>query len=357
MKIWCKFKCLVGPVALNSRKWAQSYYHGSRDLSIPLVDFNGFYGGIASEKQLTAAQVIAALRSVGCFHITGHSISEDQLANALNHSSDIFNPINSVKSKTNSNRSHKAMDSSEDDIERTVLRNLYSSWSTISLPSTDDDADLTGSYEIVADSVIEVGKDQLSERPGYKPIFFKFFVDCHMLHLQIMESIAIGFGLPKDFFVPSCSEMDHTLRLVRHPSALSHTAQKHGPIPHNDIASMTIHFQNYRGDLHLIDSSGSLVQAPLPLPGVATVTAGSLLRRWSNDMFASPQICAMPPASSVADGAVPVASASAALVCRPNLDAVIQCLHGCSGPGHPRRHADVTVRELLGRGPQPAQAM
>jgi hypothetical protein len=107
-------------------------------------------------------------------------------------------------------------------------------------------------------------------------------------------------------------------------SDLSHTARKPKPSAHQDVASITIHFTNNRSDLHYMDASGTLVHAPPPAPGVATVTPSSLLqalrpsarrgwRRW-----------------------------------RSKLDAVIRCLHGCSRPGRPRRHADVTVREPPG---------
>jgi isopenicillin N synthase-like dioxygenase len=44
-----------------------------------------------------------------------------------------------------------------------------------------------------------------------------FYQKCFLLHLNVMDSLAIGLGLGTGFFEPYCNAQDNNLRLLHYP--------------------------------------------------------------------------------------------------------------------------------------------
>lgn len=79
-----------------------------------------------------------------------------------------------------------------------------------------------------------------------------FFKTCHELQLQIMNSIALGFGIEDGYFNKFCNKMDHNLRLLHYPSVPTDILDREEQSrtgAHTDYGSLTLLFQDNRGGL------------------------------------------------------------------------------------------------------------
>ena len=132
---------------------------GLCNFSTPFVSFlKGIIGRDLRQKNASYVQGVAAWRSVGRFLVIRRTISKNKLLCISQFSiSNGGSDQNSVEAKITSNgnraeKAKKAKDVDNDDIEFILEKNLYSSWSTISLPDSEANEDLAEPCEIVADS-------------------------------------------------------------------------------------------------------------------------------------------------------------------------------------------------------------
>ena len=105
----------------------------------------------------------------------------------------------------------------------------------------------------------EIGKEPSSDFqnnwPGdskYQKHFMEFFKTCHLLHLKIMNAIALGFSLPDGYFDRFCDQMDHNLRLLHYPAvpkSILDRKEQNRTGAHTDYGSLTLLFQDDRGGL------------------------------------------------------------------------------------------------------------
>ena len=118
-----------------------------------------------------------------------------------------------------------------------------------------------------------------------------FFERCRQLHNVVMRGIALGMGLPADFFDPFVADGDNTLRLLHYP-AVSASAFQGGKCKragtHTDFGSLTFLFQDDRGGLQVAKpgTEGLFIDVQ-PIEGAIVVNSGDLLARWSNDLIRS----------------------------------------------------------------------
>jgi isopenicillin N synthase-like dioxygenase len=51
----------------------------------------------------------------------------------------------------------------------------------------------------------------------FREFFIDFFGTCHLLHMEVMRSVALGLGLKEEFFEDKIGERYHNLRLLSYP--------------------------------------------------------------------------------------------------------------------------------------------
>lgn len=200
---------------------------------------------------------------------------------------------------------------------------------------------------------MEIGREGVDGLPNRWPDYFdeegqafertmlSFFERCKALHVQIMQAIAVGLGLPSEhFFDEFLVAGDNTLRLLHYPSVDRDIFQKHpGQVragEHSDYGSITLLFQDARGGLQVRSPRGTFVDVT-PIPDTIVVNAGDLLARWSNDIIMSTRHRVVEPPSNVGTAEDPVdkhvypARYSVAYFCNPNMDQFIEALPGTYG--------------------------
>ena len=143
---------------------------------------------------------------------------------------------------------------------------------------------------------------------GFRATMLDFFERCRELHSVVMRGIALGMGLPADFFDPFVADGDNTLRLLHYPAA-SPSAFRGGKCmragAHTDFGSLTFLFQDDRGGLQ-VEKPGmpGLFIDVQPIEGAIVVNSGDLLARWSNDLIRSTVHRVVEPPRRVESGAV-----------------------------------------------------
>jgi isopenicillin N synthase-like dioxygenase len=180
--------------------------------------------------------------------------------------------------------------------------------------------------------------------PEFQKHQMQFFDHCHHLHLNVMNAIGLGLGLPNNFFVQYCNAKDHNLRLLHYP-AVKKTAHLNRAGAHTDYGSITLLFQDNKGGLQVKNSNDEYVAAP-PIEGTIVINAGDLLARWSNDIIKSTKHRVVaPPFDTKSDMFPP--RYSVAFFCNPNWDAKIECLDGCWSAENPKKYEPLTTHDYL----------
>ena len=181
--------------------------------------------------------------------------------------------------------------------------------------------------------------DQLDdEGKNFKRIMQSFIARCMDLHTTVMQSIAVGMGLPEHFFDEFTNDGDNTLRLLHYPPVSKEVFLKNSGQArageHSDYGSITLLFQDSCGGLQVQSPKGTFVDAT-PVPDTIVVNAGDLMARWSNDIIKSTKHRVIQPTCGTDDAAPDMYPArySIAYFCRPNLDKFIEALPGTYGDG------------------------
>jgi isopenicillin N synthase-like dioxygenase len=110
--------------------------------------------------------------------------------------------------------------------------------------------DLKESFEIGKEPCHDFHNNWPPALPSFQSKMMDFFDSCHSLHLLVMDSIGLGLGLNRGFFVPYCDKKDHNMRLLHYPSvphALLDQPSQTRCGAHSDYGSVTLLFQDEIG--------------------------------------------------------------------------------------------------------------
>lgn len=167
-----------------------------------------------------------------------------------------------------------------------------------------------------------------------------FFAMCNDLHVKFMQSLALGMGLPLNFFDEYTSGGDNNLRLLHYPPVHKSVFQQNeGQVragEHSDYGSITLLFQDARGGLQVRSPRGTFIDA-FPIADTIVINAGDLLARWSNDEIKSTRHRVVEPGLSSSPGMdnetedVYPSRYSVAYFCNPNFEKFIEALPGTYG--------------------------
>jgi isopenicillin N synthase-like dioxygenase len=128
--------------------------------------------------------------------------------------------------------------------------------------------------------------------PGFRAYAVSFFDTCREFQIsKLLPALAIGMGLPSDFFFSYHENAENQLRLLHYPEAptsVFESGEKGRIGAHTDYDTATLLFQDDCGGLEVESPSipGVFIHAP-PIPGAVLVNIGDFLMRWSNDTLKS----------------------------------------------------------------------
>jgi isopenicillin N synthase-like dioxygenase len=181
---------------------------------------------------------------------------------------------------------------------------------------------------------------------SYKDILLDYFERMDKLFLKMLEYLALGLGLPRNYLVQKCNNNHENLRLLHYPR-LSDPDRVRGNI-HSDFGVLTLLVQDSVGGLKVQHVDGTWISLE-PRPGSIVVNVGDMLMRWSNDTFKATLHCVMPPPKSgEGDGTTTEIPErySIAFFCNANRDTIIECLEPCCNDV-PAKYPPINAHEYL----------
>lgn len=182
--------------------------------------------------------------------------------------------------------------------------------------------------------------------PTMAPTLRAYYDELARLVERLMSLMAVGLGLPSDYFASYIDEHTSALRVLHYPD-LGDVSVEPGQLragAHSDYGTLTLLRQDDApGGLQVRDVSGAWHAVPA-LDGAYVVNVGDALERWTNDRWRSTlHRVVVPPADARRD----CSRQSLAFFHNANWDAVIECLPTCLDPGGTPRHEPITAGRHL----------
>lgn len=131
------------------------------------------------------------------------------------------------------------------------------------------------------------GPNQWPDLPGFRDTILAYNSALEALARRLTAAVALGFGLPEDFFAPHFARPTTWLRLLHYPpQPPDDDDEQFGSAPHTDYGFLTILAQDSTGGLEVQRRDGGWIQAP-PRPGTFVVNVADILMRWSDGVLVS----------------------------------------------------------------------
>ncbi|KAJ6528717.1 Clavaminate synthase-like protein [Mycena vulgaris] len=316
---------------------------------IAIVDFSPFTDG--SNKQEVADKILASFKEIGFVYLVNHRIASERVAKMFALSKEFFAQPMDVKMLAPhppSGTHHRGYSAPG---QEKVSQHVY-------------DADAIAEHRAHAPDAkesFECGRegDEVMPNiwlpdgilPGFKEECLEFFWLCHAVQLDILRALAVGFGLPEEYFLKVHTAPDNQLRLLHYPSVpvdSLHTDKIARIGEHSDFGSITLLLQDDVGGLEVEDPRvpGSFRPAP-PVPGALIVNAGDFMMRWSNDTIRSTvHRVRAPPGPVQIDGMTPERY-SIPYFCCADFSTVVGCIPGTWSTDHPKKYEPISAQEYI----------
>eukprot|EP00667_Euglena_gracilis_P015481 EG_transcript_16113 len=178
--------------------------------------------------------------------------------------------------------------------------------------------------------------------PEFAAAVRAYWAEMRRLLLDVLRLSACALGLEPDFFLPSHTPGDLTLRLAHYSAVPSGATGDRGVRlrygAHTDYTGFTLLFTDGPG--LEVDFDGQWLPVPV-MAEAFVVNAGDLIAQWTNDVWKSGlHRVVWPPAPTQE-------RQSLVFFTGPNDDYVVEPLSTCTGPDHPPRYPAVQAGEYL----------
>jgi isopenicillin N synthase-like dioxygenase len=329
-------------------------------LSIPVVDFGPFSSGRREDAIAVGKALYEAFRDYGFAYVSNHTVPQDIVDEAFAWNARFFALPQSVKEKAPHppygwwHRGYSGVGREK------VVQMVYDEESIGELRKVPD---FKESFEIGRDGPdtktpnIWIPEEDL---PGFREFFTRFFDIGYEMEVQMLRAIAIGMGLPDEFFLAYHQRKDNQIRLLHYPpveESLLNDGKMERIASHTDFGTMTMLFQDSVGGLEVEDihEKGKFNPAPY-IPGTIVVNIGDFLQRWSNDHLRStlhrvraPPLDETP--QGAADGAQKMTRArySIPYFVTADHEKVIDTLPGCFSESNPKKYDPINSGEYISR--------
>jgi isopenicillin N synthase-like dioxygenase len=182
--------------------------------------------------------------------------------------------------------------------------------------------------------------------PQIEPTFRAYYDAMASLVERLMEHMAPGLGLERDYFRPHIDRHTSALRALHYPD-VEGAAVEAGQLragAHTDYGTLTLLRQDDApGGLQVRGVDDRWHDVPA-VAGAFVVNVGDALQRWTNDRWRSTMHRVVVPPAGVGRSCERY---SMAFFHNANWDAIIECLPTCRRRGEPARHAPVTAGRHL----------
>ena len=268
--------------------------------SVPVIDLVPWFSGDETARSAVAAQVDAALQSVGFFLITGHGVPDDMRALVRAEARAFFALPGEVKQR------YAVTVAGRGWLPPGVEANAYAE-------GTQTPPDMKESFAVGADQ--PTGDPEVdgywfrpnvypAEVPGMEPAVVTYLARMRELANELLVICATALGLERDFFIRHTGHATHTMNINRYPPMAVVGRPEPGQYrigPHTDFGTVTIlDREPGRGGLQVWTEEDGWQDAPHQA-GAFTINTGDLLARWSGDRWKSDRHRVLPPQAEAPD--------------------------------------------------------
>jgi len=329
-----KFNAEAKEAALRqeSQSWDIGNIQPALAGDIPTIDIQDYRAsGSASALEQAAAQLGKACRQSGFYHLVGHGLSKDLLADVLAQAR-CFHELPQAQKMT------LAMDDNNPQPAGTG----FLPYQHNKLPKRDH-GNKNEAYLIKRDHRIALTDNpwpQADWLPTFQTNIMAYAKQLETLALSLLPLYARALQMPADFFAPAFQQPFYRLRLTRYPAAGAATVRGYGIAPHVDTTFFTLLLQDGEGLRVYSERRQCWIAVPYKVGGLV-VNTGELLKQWSNDEFISVKHFADNPDTKVDRYSVPFffnATANYPMACIPS----------CCSAQRPARYPTISYDQSQG---------
>jgi isopenicillin N synthase-like dioxygenase len=309
--------------------------------SVPVLDLGPWYSGDPDQRAELAAQLDAALGSVGFLLVTGHGVDPALRARVRAAGHEFFALPESVK------RQYAVTVAGRGWLPPGVEANGYAE-------GTETPPDLKESYSVGADQPVGIAAVDgywfqpnvwPAEVPTLQLVVTEYLAQMRRLADDLLELCAAALQQPLDFFTAPSDHPTHTLNLNWYPpiEMVGDPLPNQFRIgPHTDFGTVTIlDREPGSGGLQVWDAARDEWEDAPYDPDAFTINTGDLLARWSGDRWTSNRHRVLPPsADAPAESLI-----SLVYFHETNHDTVVEALQ--PPIGRPNRHPPVLAADFL----------
>ena len=268
--------------------------------SVPIIDLAPWFGSAGPARADVAAQVDAALRSVGFFLIAGHGVPDELRARVRAEARAFFALPPAAKQR------YAVTVAGRGWLPTGVEGNAYAE-------GTETPPDLKESFAVGADQPTgDPAADGYwfqpnvypAEAPGLRPAVVEYLARMRGLADELLVVCAAALGLDRDFFTRHTGHATHTMNINWYPPMTVAGEPEPGQYrigPHTDFGTVTIlDREPGRGGLQVWTRRTAGQDVPYH-PGTFTINAGDLLARWSGSRWMSNRHRVLPPQAEAPD--------------------------------------------------------
>lgn len=246
--------------------------------SLPIVDVAPLRAG-GAEKQLVAAKIDVACRRSGFFYVTGHGVDASLQHDLQTFAREFFARPTAEKLQIDMSRGERAW------------RGYFRVGDELTSGRPDQKEGLYFGQELAADHpLVQAGTPLHGPNlfpvvpAGLRSTVLQYMAALTELGHQLMAGIALGLGLPENYFAEHGTRDPLMLfRIFNYPPPAS--PELWGVGEHTDYGLLTILLQDDVGGLEVKSKSG-WVAAP-PLPGTFVCNIGDMLDRMTRGVYRS----------------------------------------------------------------------
>jgi len=280
--------------------------------AVPIVDLKGIEED-PSQKRRVAQLIASACENVGFLYVINHNIPKQQTDTILDLTNKFFALPLSTKMTVGKHSWNRANP------------NTYRGY----FPVQDSLTSHKEGFEMGWEQINSYGSTPFHEPnvwledasiPTFKEEMKSYFDSMKTLGDTIMNLIALGVGLPENFFETKFDKPISTLRILHYPTR-GETSESTtlSCSEHTDSGVLTLLFQDDTGGLQVRNRAGKWIDVPF-IPGSFVINLGDMLQRWTNNRFSSTVHRVL---NNKKD------RISIPYFYEPNFDAVIECLPTC----------------------------
>ena len=309
--------------------------------SVPILDLTGWYSPDPARRRQIAAQLDAALSSVGFFLVTGHRVDPQLRAAVRAASHQFFALPDAVKQR------YAVTVAGRGWLPPGVEANGYAE-------GTQTPPDLKESYSVGADQPVGVPEVDAFwfqqnvwpvEVPALQTAVTAYLAQMRRLADDLLELCAAALQQPLDFFTAPSDHPTHTLNLNWYPpiSVVGEPLPGQYRIgPHTDFGTVTIlDREPGSGGLQVWNAASQVWENAPYDPAAFTINTGDLLARWSGDRWTSNRHRVLPPTADAPTESL----ISLVYFHETNHDTVVEALQPPIGRAH--SHAPVLAADFL----------